>query len=110
MTERQRHERVEFLYRAARALSRSPRSAPALEGLLAQALDAFRAEVAEIIFFSPDGSDALRTTVRANGAAAVLECVEPTIAAQFRSLIEESRERSLRRGRHNATSCLDRVL
>jgi diguanylate cyclase (GGDEF)-like protein len=87
VTERQRHDRVEFLYRAARALSSSAEIGPALEGLLAQALDAFRAEVAEIIFFSPDGSDALRTTVRANGAATVLECVEPVIAARFRSRI-----------------------
>jgi diguanylate cyclase (GGDEF)-like protein len=88
VSERQRHQRVEFLYQAGRALSRSPEMGPALEGLLVEALDAFRAEVAEIVFFSPDGSDALRTTVRANGAAAVLRGVEPTIAAHFRSVIE----------------------
>jgi diguanylate cyclase (GGDEF)-like protein len=88
VTERQRHERVEFLYQAARALSRSSEIGPALQGLLEQALDAFRAEVAEIVFFSPDGSEALRTTVRANGPAAALESVEPGIAARFRSLIE----------------------
>ena len=80
VTERQRHERVEFLYRAARALSRSSDVGPALEGLLAQALEAFRAEAAEIIFFSPDGTDALRTTVRVNGPTAVLEGVEPAVA------------------------------
>jgi diguanylate cyclase (GGDEF)-like protein len=88
LTERQRHERVEFLYQAARALSRSSEIGPALEGLLAQALDAFRAEVAEIIFFSPDGNDAVRTTVRAKGAATLLEAVEPLVAARFRWLIE----------------------
>jgi diguanylate cyclase (GGDEF)-like protein len=88
VSERQRHQRVEFLYQAARALSRASDIGPALEGLLAEALDAFRAEVAEIVFFSPDGGDALRTTVRANGSAAVLQSVEPTIAAHFRSLIE----------------------
>jgi diguanylate cyclase (GGDEF)-like protein len=88
VTERQRHERVEFLYQAARALSRSSEIGPALEGLLVQALDAFRAEVAEIIFFSPDGNEALRTTVRAKGADAVLEAAEPLIATRFRSLIE----------------------
>ncbi len=87
VAERQRHERMEFLYRAARELSRSSEIGPALEGLLAQALDAFRAEVAEIIFFSPDGQDALRTTVRPEGATAVLEAVEPEIAARFRVLI-----------------------
>ncbi len=88
VAERQRHQRVEFLYQAARALSRSSDIGPALEGLLVEALDAFRAEVAEIVFFSPDASDALRTTVRANRTASVLESVEPTIAAHFRSLIQ----------------------
>jgi diguanylate cyclase (GGDEF)-like protein len=87
VTERQRHQRVEFLYQAARALSRSSDIGPALEGLLGQALDAFRAEVAEIIFFSPDGSDALRTTVRANAAPTVLEVVEPAPATGFRAFI-----------------------
>ena len=84
VTERQRHERVEFLYQAARALSHAPEIGPALEGLLAQALDAFRAEVAEIIFFSPDGSDALRThACERTAPAAVLERVEPAIVARF---------------------------
>jgi len=94
VSERQRHQRVEFLYQAARALSRSSEIGPALEGLLAEALDAFRAEVAEIVFFSPDASDALRTTVRANGRAAVLDAVDPTIAAHFRSLLEDHEPRA----------------
>ena len=79
IAERQRHGRLEFLYEAARALSRTPEIGSALEGLLGQALDAFRAEVAEIVFFSPDGNDALRTTVRANGAGSSLEGLEPAI-------------------------------
>ena len=87
VAERQRHGRLEFLYEAARALSRTPDIGSALEGLLAQALDAFRAEVAEIIFFSPDGTDALRTTVRAKGAGSVLEGLEPTIVSELRALI-----------------------
>ena len=87
VSERQRHGRLEFLYEAARALSRTPDIGSALGGLLAQALDAFRAEVAEIIFFSPDGNDALRTTVRANGVGGVLEGLEPAIVAELRALI-----------------------
>ncbi|MGH2892923.1 MAG: putative bifunctional diguanylate cyclase/phosphodiesterase [Solirubrobacteraceae bacterium] len=87
VAERQRHGRLEFLYEAARALSRTPDIGTALEGLLAQAVDAFRAEVAEIIFFSPDGNDALRTTVRANGAGSVLEGLEPAIVTELRALI-----------------------
>ncbi|MGZ4310640.1 MAG: putative bifunctional diguanylate cyclase/phosphodiesterase [Solirubrobacteraceae bacterium] len=87
VTERQRHGRLEFLYEAARALSRNPEIGTALEGLLAQALDAFRAEVAEIIFFSPDGNEALRTTARANGAGSVLERLEPAIVGELRTLV-----------------------
>jgi diguanylate cyclase (GGDEF)-like protein len=87
VVERQRHGRLEFLYEAARALSRTPDIGSALEGLLGQALDAFRAEVAEIIFFSPDGNDALRTTVRATGAGSVLEGLEPAIVSELRALI-----------------------
>jgi diguanylate cyclase (GGDEF)-like protein len=87
VAERQRHGRLEFLYEAARALSRTPEIGSALEGLLAQALDAFRAEVAEIVFFSPDGNDALRTSVRAGGSGSVLEGLEPAIVAELRALI-----------------------
>ncbi len=88
VAERHRHERLEFLYEAARALSQSSEIGTALEGLLGQALEAFRAEVAEIVFFSPDGTDALRTTVRADGGASVLERLEPGIVDELRSLIE----------------------
>ena len=63
------------------------RSGPRSRGSLGQALEAFRAEVAEIIFFSPDGKDALRTTVRASGAGTMLEGLEPAIVAELRSLI-----------------------
>jgi diguanylate cyclase (GGDEF)-like protein len=94
VNERQRHERVEFLYQAARALSHSSEIGPALEGLLAQALDAFRAEVAEIIFFSPDSAEALRSTVAADGTASVLEPIDPGIAARFRSLIDSQERRA----------------
>ena len=87
VSERQRHGRLEFLYEAARALSRTPEIGSALEGLLGQALDAFRAEVAEMIFFSPDGNDALRTTVRANGAGTVMEGLESGIVGELRALI-----------------------
>src|SRR5579872_99598 len=88
VTERQRHERLEFLYEAARTLSRAPEIGPALERLLAQALEAFRAEVAELILLPPDGSDALRTTVRAQGTAGMLEAVELEIGEELRALVD----------------------
>jgi diguanylate cyclase (GGDEF)-like protein len=86
--ERQRHERIEFLYETARALSRSSEIGSAMEDLLARALEAFRAEAAEIIFFSPDSGDALRTTVREDGAARTLEPLSPDLAAELRALVE----------------------
>ena len=61
-----------------------------------QALEAFRAEVAEIVFFSPDGSDALRTTVRADGRPRVLERSSAGIAEELRSLIETQERGCLR--------------
>jgi diguanylate cyclase (GGDEF)-like protein len=61
ISERQRHEKLEFLYEANRALTRSPEVGEAIEGVLARSLEAFRSEVAEVILFSADGTP-LRTT------------------------------------------------
>ena len=49
VSERQRHEKLEFLYEANRALSRSPEVAEAIEGVLARSLEAFRSEMAEVV-------------------------------------------------------------
>ncbi len=85
--ERQRHGRLEFLYETGRALSGSSEIGAALSGLLTQALEAFRAEVAEIVFFSPDGDDALRTRVSADGRETVLESLDPSLAALLRARV-----------------------
>ncbi len=61
VSERQRHERLEFLYEANRALTRSPEVADAIEGVLARSLEAFRSEIAEMILFGADGTP-LRST------------------------------------------------
>ncbi len=61
ISERQRHEKLEFLYEANRALTRSPEVAEAIEGVLARSLEAFHSEIAEVVLFSADGT-ALRTT------------------------------------------------
>jgi diguanylate cyclase (GGDEF)-like protein len=86
--ERQRHARIEFLYESARELSRSSEIGPAMKDLLARALEAFRAEAAEVVFFSPDGDGALRTTVRRGAEPRVLERVEPAAAAALRAVAE----------------------
>ena len=61
VSERQRHEKLEFLYEANRALTRSPEVAEAIEGVLARSLEAFRSEIAEVVLFRADGTP-LRTT------------------------------------------------
>ena len=81
LMERQRHERLEFLYEATRTLSRSPEIVLALEGLLERSLEAFRAEMAEIVLFSSDGSPPLRTTL---GPGDFKEVMEPMDDARRR--------------------------
>jgi diguanylate cyclase (GGDEF)-like protein len=84
-TERDRHGRLEFLYDAARALSESAAIGDALERMLARSLQAFRAESAEIVFFSPDSDDqALRVTVRAGGRVTPLAALDSTVSARLR--------------------------
>ena len=78
VTERQRHERVEFLYRAARALSHAPEIGPALEGLLAAGARRIPGRGrGDHLLLAGRRRRAARRRVRANGAASVLERVEP---------------------------------
>jgi diguanylate cyclase (GGDEF)-like protein len=88
LSERQRHEGLEFLYEASRALSRAGDTTPALTALLAKSLEAFRAEAAEVyLFASPQGGPA-RTAL---GPADALELdvpLEEDVDAELRRLIE----------------------
>ena len=86
VSERKRGERLEFLYEANRTLSRSPEIAEALEGLLARSLDAFRAERAEIILWTPD-KPPLRTTLGPGDHKEVMAEVDPEVAIDLQSLV-----------------------
>jgi diguanylate cyclase (GGDEF)-like protein len=88
LLERQRHERLEFLYEATRTLARSPEIIQALEGLLARSLEAFRAELAEIVLFSSDGGPPLRTTLGPGDYRQVMEPIDPEIAEHLRALVD----------------------
>ena len=72
--ERQGHEKVKFLYEANRTLSESPEVAVALEGLLERALEAFRAEQAEVILSPPT---AARRCAPASARARAREAMAP---------------------------------
>jgi diguanylate cyclase (GGDEF)-like protein len=87
LMERQRHERLEFLYEATRTLSRSPEIVLALEGLLERSLEAFRAEMAEIVLFSSDGSPPLRTTLGPGDYKEVMEPMDEGVAEDLRGLV-----------------------
>ncbi len=83
--ERQGHEKVKFLYEANRTLSESPEIADALDGLLARALEAFRAEQAEVILFAGDGGAPLRTGL---GPGSIREAMAPVDLDAARALRE----------------------
>jgi diguanylate cyclase (GGDEF)-like protein len=87
-TERQRHESLEFLYETTRTLSRSPEIVGALEGLLDRSLEAFRAEIAEIVLFPSEGNPPLRTTHGPGDTRDVMQPVDPAIADELRSLVD----------------------
>jgi diguanylate cyclase (GGDEF)-like protein len=91
LLERQRHERLEFLYEATRTLSRSPEIVLALEGLLAKSLEAFRAELAEIVLFSSDGNPPLRTTLGPGDYKEIMEPMPEGIAQELRALVDADR-------------------
>ena len=90
VAERKRGERLEFLYEANRTLSRSPEIAEALEGLLARSLDAFRAERAEIILWTPD-KPPLRTTLGPGDHKEVMAEVDAEVAVDLQSLVSHDR-------------------
>ena len=89
--ERQRHERLEFLYEATRTLSRSPEMVLALEGLLERSLESFRAEMAEIVLFGSEGNPPLRTTLGPGDYKEVMEPMDPAVAAELRALVDADR-------------------
>jgi diguanylate cyclase (GGDEF)-like protein len=88
--ERARHGRLEFLYDATRALSGAAGAGEAFQNMLSRSLEAFRTDTAEIIFFSPDGEEALRTTVLSDGPATLLEPLGVEMTTQLRGAMSSS--------------------
>jgi diguanylate cyclase (GGDEF)-like protein len=86
VAERQRHEKLEFLYEANRSLSQSREVAQALVGLLERALDAYRSEQAEVILYAADGSSPLRTSLGPGEARESMTVVDPSDAAALSAL------------------------
>src|SRR3954469_15262814 len=87
ISERQRHERLEFLYDANRTLSRSPEGAQALEELVARNLETFRADVAEVLLTAGDGAP-LRTTHGPGDHRVTMEPADRAIADELAGLVD----------------------
>jgi diguanylate cyclase (GGDEF)-like protein len=90
LSERERHQRLEFLYEANRTLARSREIAHALEGLLVRSLEAFRAELAEIILFGSEENPSLRTLLGPGNYRELMEPVDSDVADEMRELLERS--------------------
>jgi diguanylate cyclase (GGDEF)-like protein len=86
VNERERSEKVEFLYEANRALSHSPEVADAIEGLLDRARDAFRADHADVILFGNDDAGPVRTRLGPGGERHAMERVDQRAAEALRDL------------------------
>ncbi len=90
LSERERHKRLEFLYEANRTLARSREIAHALEGLLVRSLEAFRAELAEIILFGSEENPSLRTLLGPGSYRELMEPVDSEVADEMRRLLERT--------------------
>ncbi len=90
LSERERHKRLEFLYEANRTLARSREIAPALEGLLVRSLEAFRAELAEIVLFGSEENPSLRTLLGPGSYRELMEPVDSDVADEMRRLLERT--------------------
>ena len=74
--QRQRHESLEFLYNSTQLAHRTLKLEPTLLSLLGEARKMFRADIAEIIFFSAeDGVSALRTRLGPGDTSEVMRPV-----------------------------------
>jgi diguanylate cyclase (GGDEF)-like protein len=88
--ERQRHEKLEFLYEANRGLSQSREVAQALVGLLKCALEAYRSEQAEVILFSSESSSPLRTSLGPGEKSESMTAVGSDDAAALSALLVDA--------------------
>jgi diguanylate cyclase (GGDEF)-like protein len=80
ISEREKHERLEMLYRSSRILQHSPELDVALLALLDHAREMFRAEVAEVVLDpGPEASQVLRTTSLHDGRSEVMVPVDRSV-------------------------------
>ena len=94
MSEREKHESLEFLYESTTILQRTPELDLALVDLLAHARRMFKAELADLTLMpAGESREALRTWLDGNDQAHVMEAVEAAqLADIWQRLQEETRD------------------
>jgi diguanylate cyclase (GGDEF)-like protein len=87
-SERRQHTNIEFLHVASRTLSRAPDTVAGLAGVLAMALEAFRAEVAEVSLFpATDDVAGRRIAVGTTDRLEVMQPLDDRVASELAALI-----------------------
>ena len=91
--ERERREKLQFLYEVNRKFLAAPEVTEAVATLLERALAAFRVEHGEIVLFGAEpGSEPLRVAVGMHGAPRSMAPVEEPGAAELLALVVDARQ------------------
>jgi diguanylate cyclase (GGDEF)-like protein len=106
LSERTKHQSLEFLYEVARSVSRAPDFESALVNLLSRCRQAFRVRTAEVVLFAT-GEIPLRTSLAPDEETLMLP-LEPSLAAALRDCVQD--ERAVLVEREEATGELRRYL
>jgi diguanylate cyclase (GGDEF)-like protein len=90
VSERTKHQSLEFLYAVARSVSRAPDLESGLLNLLGRCRQSFRVRTAEVVLFATGGDIPLRTA-RGEDGDEVMEPLEASLAAALRDCVEGDR-------------------
>jgi diguanylate cyclase (GGDEF)-like protein len=90
LSERTKHQSLEFLYEVARSVSRAPDLETGLLNLLGRCRESFRVRTAEVVLFATGGDIPLRTALGDDGQE-VMEPVAPSLAAALRDCVQDDR-------------------
>jgi diguanylate cyclase (GGDEF)-like protein len=90
LSERTKHQSLEFLYEVARSVSRAPDFESALVNLLSRCRQAFRVRTAEVVLFATGGEIPLRTSLAPDEESLMLP-LEPSLAAALRDCVQDER-------------------
>ena len=90
LSERTKHQSLEFLYEVARSVSRAPDFESALVNLLNRCREAFRVRTAEVVLFATGGDIPLRTSLAPDEETLMLP-LEPSLAAALRDCVQSER-------------------